>query len=239
MSQVIYLIGLLVAPCLPNDTRESLKIIDSLQELHLSVDTAKVINSINLKVEAIESAKQGYGKTEQDILGKSSEGGVMMSFYEWNFLKKVKVTYFGEMGNATFEYFVDEGSVIYIRKEQVSYDKPMYFDDSKIASIEESEYYFINQKLLKWKGHQGKVICPKSNQFIKESEQLLTDFNDIKSQLGNYNPPLNKQLTGDTVRCKYSSRCQDSGYVIKGSRSKGHVIHVNPPLNKDVPMEKE
>jgi hypothetical protein len=200
MSQVILLIGLLAAACSPNGTREPSKTIESLQEHHLSVDTAKVINSINLKVEAIEKAKQGYGKAEQDVFGKSSEGGLMISYYERSLLKKVKVIYYGEMGNATFEYYIDEGSVIYIRQEQVCYDKPMYFDDSKIATVEESKYYFINQELLQWKDLQGKIINPKSDQFKKKSEQLLTDFNDLKSQLGNYNPPLEKQLTGDTVR---------------------------------------
>ena len=239
MGQIILLLGLFFSACSEGGNTEHSEAPENLSNQLVNTDTAQVIKEINEKVERIENDKQKYGKLEQDIFGKSSEGGVMMSYYEGSLLKKVKVTYYGEMGNATFEYYMNEGSVIYIRKEHVSYDKPMNFDDSKIASVEESIYYFINQELFQWKDHQGKVISPKSDRFNKESEQLLTDFNDIKSQLGNYNPPSDQPLTGDTVRCKYGSKCQDSGYVIKGSRSKGRVIHVKPPLNKNVPMEQE
>lgn len=41
---------------------------------------------------------------------------------------------------------------------------------------------------------------------------------------------------GDTVRCIYGNKCGFSGYVIQGTRAKGHAIHVNP-VNKNVPME--
>jgi hypothetical protein len=41
---------------------------------------------------------------------------------------------------------------------------------------------------------------------------------------------------GDTVRCIYGKKCGYTGYVIQGTRAKGHAIHGNP-VNKNVPME--
>jgi hypothetical protein len=44
-------------------------------------------------------------------------------------------------------------------------------------------------------------------------------------------------MNGDTVRCYLGAKCGYTGYVIQGTRTNGHVKHVNP-LNKDVPIEK-
>ena len=222
MNQVILLISLFISAC--SDGNESKKVIQTSEEPVVqqnSIDTTKIINEINNTVRIINGNTSNYAKVEKDLFGQSSEGGVMMAYYSESILKKVKATYYREMGQATFEYYLNKGEIIFIHKEESNYDKPMYFDDSKIKSVDTNEYYFFN----------GNPLTNKA-----DANQLIIDFRSITKELEGYEPQ-NKTIFGDTVRCKYGSRCQDTGYVIKGSRSKGRAIHVQPPTNKNVPIE--
>ena len=184
-----------------------------------------IINEINNEIMIINQDKSNYYKMEKDLFGESSEGGVMIAYYSESKLRKVKVTYYGEMGQATFEYYLKDGEVIFIHRKVSNYNKPIYFSDSKVKSISTYKYYFFNENLL-----NSKEVD------IEDANEFIVDFNNMIKGIKEYKLP-DRTYTGDTVRCKYGSRCQDTGYVIKGSRTKGHVIHVNPPKNKNVPME--
>lgn len=227
MMQVILLISLFFSACSQGEQGSNYS-EDRRPEQQLNlIDTIKVIHDIDNKVKLVDSRQLAYGEVEQSLLGLSSEGSSVNSYYDDMTLVKIKAAHYGEMGNVELQYYLGNGKLIFIKEKYSNYNKPMYYDDSEIKSVENNTYYFFNGVLLK-------SIAKKPTSQM----DLLNGFEEIKAQLENYEPS-NKILAGDTVRCKLGSRCLNSGYVIKESRSKGRVKHVKPPLNKNAPMEQD
>lgn len=75
------------------------------------------------------------------------------------------------------------------------------------------------------------ILLINKNKFVLNYSGVFYYFEKINENCHNKTP-----INGDTVRCIYGGKCHSTGYVIQGTRAKGHVIHVKP-VNKNVPVE--
>lgn len=88
---------------------------------------------------------------EKDLTGLSTEGGVLLSYYDKNMnLKKAVINFYGEMGKRVIEYYYKNRKLIFCFQQQVHYNQTIYIEGFEIDKIEENRYYFYNQNLIKW-----------------------------------------------------------------------------------------
>lgn len=182
------LISFLIVICSSGETSNN-KVNPTTSTVKLaSIDTLQIISRINKKVESIDNKELSYRKVEKDLHGQSAEGGVLIAYYDGTALRKIKTTFYGEIGKSTFDYYLDEERFFYIKKECIHYDRPMYIEDYKVTSVKESKYYFDNGDLWLWKDFKGEYVNPQSNEFKEERNCLLKAIEEFKSLLGDYQP---------------------------------------------------
>lgn len=88
---------------------------------------------------------------EKALTGLSTEGGVLLSYYDKNRnLKKASITFYGEMGKKTIDYFYNNRKLIFCLQKQFYYDQPIYIEGFKINKVEKSKYYFHSENLIQW-----------------------------------------------------------------------------------------
>src|SRR6185436_20508769 len=63
------------------------------------------VKQINIQYSRVNTDTSKYTLTQKDIFGKSSEGGIVESYYEGKTLQKAILSLFGEMGQSTTEYY--------------------------------------------------------------------------------------------------------------------------------------
>lgn len=236
-SSLLLIFSILTFAC-SNGERKNIE-GGNIETTTVPLDTVHCVNNIKKQYADINTNAAQYDKVEKDIFGQSSEGGVMIAFYDKKYLKKIISTFYGETGQATTEYYFDaKGELFFIFRKTSFYDKPMYIKNYKVQSIEESRYYFCQNELVKWLGKDNKPVSQTSKEFQDEAKFLKEDVEELQKIIADYTPSEMSQIRGDTVRCKYGSKCLDSGFIIKGSREvNGKAKHVKP-LNKNVQSEK-
>lgn len=202
------------------------------------LDTLRVINDIKKQYAEINANVAQYDKVEKEVYDESTEGAILIAYYDNKVLKKITGTYYGETGKTLMEYYFNGNDFFFIYSKEFNYEKPLSVDHSgKVASTTENRYYFYKEELIKWISG-NKSILTTSKEFLEQNKFFKEDFEKYKKLFTDYVPAENSQIEGDTVRCKYGSKCPDTGYIIKNSRNvAGRVIHVNPK-NKNVPVEK-
>lgn len=211
------------------------------QQLLLKSDSLKAVSDIKKQFYEINSNCSSFSMIEKNIYNETSEGAYIIAFYKIDELKKIIATYYGEMGKSEYEYYFYNGEVIFIYNRELIYDRPIYIDGFKIKTIEDNRYYFYNGDLFLWIDKTKKTIKNSSNAFKTIAIDLKNNIDDLKKECPAKIHLNNNVLfvkDGDTVMCKFGNRCQDSKYIIKGSRdSLGRVIHVKKPKAKRVPLE--
>ena len=93
-----------------------------------------------------------------DIMDESTEGGESKKFYEGKELKKAEVTFLGETGRVTSEYYFTGGQLFFCISRYVRYTKPFYIKNSKTGRVDVTRCYFENQQLVRWIDEKGKVV---------------------------------------------------------------------------------
>ena len=130
-----------------------------------------IISDINRKYDEINKKIPSLEKVEKQLMGESTEGGVLESYYQKEDLKKVVANYFGEMGKSVEEYYFEGNTLFFASKQAHSYDKRIHVAGSTVKSIAEDRYYFHKNKLLSWLNPEKKEV-EKSKLKQKESEIL-------------------------------------------------------------------
>lgn len=134
--------------------------------------TELIILKIRKEYAGINADSKKYHLVLKDIMGLSTEGGELKSYYDGNELKKSVLTLFGEMGKTIKEYYFADKQVFFCYERNAGYDKPMYMKDMRINKIVEIRYYFNNEKLIRWVGASGKIVS--SDQYSEQGQMLLS-----------------------------------------------------------------
>lgn len=127
------------------------------------------IKIINEQYAKINSKIATYNKVVRDVYDESSEGAVLIVYYDDKNLKKIVGSYFGESGKSNVEYYFGDGNFFFVFSRQFLYKKPLSMDHSgRIKNTEVDRYYFSNGELIKWiSGKQ--VILPSSAEFVQRN----------------------------------------------------------------------
>lgn len=165
----ILAICLIISSCTNNNEK------DNTKNKNQSIDTLKIINSINRQIEIIDSDTSKYFKIKRDKNDESAEGAIIVAFFKEKNIEKIEGTWFGETGKTLINYYCPNGELIFIIKKEFYYDEPIYMGQSKAKLVSENRYYFINDNLIKWIS-DDKVIQASSLHFSKEEKLVRKDF---------------------------------------------------------------
>jgi len=139
------------------------------------IDTSKVIGQIRDIFRKINSNIKSFTKVEKQSSEESSEGGDIVGYFKDGEIKKVTATYYGGLGQAVTEYYFDSTQLVFVFKEDISYDKPFYMKDSKVATREQSRYYFLGSDLLLWLDNKKRKVDPNKQSYQEVAMQFNKD----------------------------------------------------------------
>ena len=123
---------------------------------------------IRTEYRAIRQGIENYHKTEEFIVGRSSEGALATAYQNaQGEVRLIDVTYYGEMGRTRYELYYDGGQAFFALKQDYAYNAPFYmsaertkeeglpndeaFDNAKTV-LEEHRYYFGGDRLIRYIG---------------------------------------------------------------------------------------
>ncbi len=120
----------------------------------------------------------------EDKYGETPDNGIGLKGYYQNKVLK-KMVYSVGLSNSmkTYEFYLSGPDLIFVFQKEQDYPATAAggLDYSKLVPAQEVRYYFDGQKIIKTitkgKGRPGGI----------EQGDLLSTFNDLKKDLGNYN----------------------------------------------------
>lgn len=181
MNKVIIFVCLIFLACSQYmKCGKNSRMVVAEEKLAQGIDTILVISNIKKEFGAINSNRGEYEKVQKDLLGHSSEGGIVEAFFDHKDLKIIRSTYYGESGNAITEYYFDVRGVFFVFKVDYYYEMPTDPKGIKINRKEESRYYFFNNELIRWIGIGNQLVDPNSLKFKEEGNLLMQDVDKLK-----------------------------------------------------------
>ena len=107
------------------------------------VEDKQKIEQIKNNIIMIDKMVNTYCRVAKTILGYSSEGGILIFYYDKEIIKKIIFNVCGEMGRCTDKYYLnDKKKLMAIESEDIDYDRPFHVDCFKIKSKKIRTYYF-------------------------------------------------------------------------------------------------
>jgi len=98
-----------------------------------------------------------YEKIQLTPSTESTEGASVEYYYSENILKAVKAIYYGETGKTRLEYYFYSPLTYVSKLTEYHYSMPIYFDNSKITSINHSSFIVCHGNLIKGIGNNAVV----------------------------------------------------------------------------------
>ncbi|MCH2042847.1 MAG: hypothetical protein MK212_01810 [Saprospiraceae bacterium] len=153
-----------------------------------------IIQSIKNKYRSIVSrCKHDYRKTEKDLYGFSSEGADVKCYYDGNQLRRVYITYYGEMGKAVNDYYIWNDEVFFVYRADYQYNSPITavgeegieaFDENK-TTVSENRYYFDDGKLIQWIDEDKNLYLgdDANAEFKEEAEIWIKDISELEMKI--------------------------------------------------------
>ena len=133
--------------------------------------TDSIINAIKTKYRAIHASINTYDTVTHNLNDETTEGGYATGYYQKKKLKLIRTFYYGETGKSVIEYYFDAGELFFVIEKNVTYNRPVYWDKtnsknnndsvkfaSKKNTVAEDQYYFYNEKLIRWIDSSGKQV---------------------------------------------------------------------------------
>lgn len=162
------------------DARIGLLLIVAFPSLALAAGDDAVFQSIRRQVVQIDSKGNSYRQVQRDVEGKSTEGGVVTGYYDGKSLRKIVATYYGESGKVTEEYYVLNGSPIFVLRTDYRYNKPLGeppfgTSNPKVVSQQQDRFYFSKGKLVRWIDPEDKQSTLDGKKAEVEERRLCQD----------------------------------------------------------------
>ena len=119
------------------------------------------INGIAHKTSKLKSSMEQRSHSVEDY---STEGGKITAYNDNGKLRLLQVTLYGEMGQSTTQYHVDNGQLVLMDEVVSRYNRPMYMNTPDIESGDDEVYdpaktqdfqhrfYFQNNEMIYWTG---------------------------------------------------------------------------------------
>ena len=141
----------------------------------------EIISDIREKFGAINYNINSYKKVTKDLMDESTEGGVLEGYFKNGELKKIVVSYYGEMGKLIEEYYFWDNDLFFVFTQEYSYNMPINMDGSKVDKIYENRYYFHNDKLIRWLDPDKEKVA--NSKFNQKETGILQGAKKLKEKL--------------------------------------------------------
>lgn len=148
------------------------------------------IEEIRKKYKDTRTNYSSYTKKTKDLTGESTEGGEAISFSKGKEIKLIEVTWNGETGKRTIEYYYSGGQLYFAFEQIHTYNAPIYFDeqtakengmepfDPKKTTVKSNRYYFYNKELIRWLDNDKKKVDVNSEHAVGVYKDMLYDANE-------------------------------------------------------------
>ncbi|WP_066319920.1 hypothetical protein [Aquimarina aggregata] len=119
--------------------------------------------------------KHSYHHQDLDDFENSSEGGQLTIFKSDKKIRLIETVYFGHLGKVKHEFYFLDDKLYFMYSQEHAYNAPPTqpeFDDTK-TSVEESRFYFWDNKMIRWIKPDGQHVDSKSAEFDKELKRTM------------------------------------------------------------------
>jgi len=117
-----------------------------------------------------------YAKKESDILGLSSEGGIVEGFFDGNELRRLRLSLLGSMGRAEYDYYLIDSQTIYVISKVFEYDRP-FFENPSILREYSEEFFIIGGSVKKYSLEVNDLLES------EDDERIYSQFSMAKEQI--------------------------------------------------------
>ena len=131
---------------------------------------ADPVASIRAHYVQINHSAARYKKVKKDLSGFSTEGGVLVAYFDGPNIVKISATFYGESGKASEEYYYWDGKLIFVLRTDYAYSKPL---SGKVVRTELSRFYFNNDKLIRWLDENQKQVASETSEYIEKQKEYL------------------------------------------------------------------
>ena len=131
------------------------------------------ITEIKKLYKETQDNKSTYKTLTEDDFENSSEGGELKAFKDLNEVRLIEANYYGHMGKTEAEFYYKNGQLYFIFLKRFSYNLPTTeagYDKDKTI-VEESRYYFWNNKMIRWIKPDSEYVDTESSEFLNTSKE--------------------------------------------------------------------
>ena len=155
-----------------NSLRESEGVLTQIPDNISSEDRYKSFKLIN---ERNEIQKQVQGKDPALVTAQTERINEINEE-----LKKIVVSYYGEMGKLIEEYYFWNNNLFFVFTQDYLYNMPKIMDGSKVEKIYENRYYFQDDKLIRWLDPNKEKVA--KSKIAKKETEILQNANKLKEK---------------------------------------------------------
>ena len=138
------------------------------------------IELIRQRYARIQRELSGYRRSEQELMGRSTEGGFVEAFYRENELRLLRSTLFGEMGRATAEFYLWQDTLFFAHSKGEQYDAPL---SGRVSETTEERYYFAGGRLIRWLDPERRQIVVTSPEGRATEQEILGALAELRQHI--------------------------------------------------------
>lgn len=107
----------------------------------------EVVARIREHYAAINQEIGSFAAATTEVMDMSAEGGELTAWFNIvDYLKKISVVLYGEMGRVTMDYYYWENEPMFCFVAEMAYDKPF----GEVVEVFENRYYFDQVRMVAW-----------------------------------------------------------------------------------------
>jgi hypothetical protein len=129
------------------------------------------VKSIRAHYSEIESSLKRLTRVKREVLDESTEGGELIGYIKDSSLRKIRATFYGEMGKTLKEYYFWDNQLIFVLRVTFRYNKPL---SGVVKTKTEERFYFADGSLIRWLDAQAKDMTASTEKPARERD-LLAD----------------------------------------------------------------
>jgi hypothetical protein len=123
----------------------------------------------------VEQRMKSYVCSEQELMGRSTEGGTLRTCYDGERLRVAIATYYGETGRATERYFFSQDGALLV--VACTEDQYTGYLSGKVRSSLRERFVFDAGRLIRWSDSRSGRRSLGSSE-ARERQRTLTAFAD-------------------------------------------------------------
>src|SRR5438067_7016673 len=114
----------------------------SADQIKTLIDTSHIIKEIKTEYSEINLNEKKYKLLEKDLMGETTEGGIVSAFCDKDVPREIVAVYYRETGKTIEKYYFNKTGLFFAFSQNFIYDKPIDQPGFKVVDLHEDRYYF-------------------------------------------------------------------------------------------------